>query len=98
MTTALSSSNSDSDNNKDNNYKTIVIGGGRIGSLIANNNGNNNDDDDTLLLGRNDPIATSIDEDGEGPIFIATRNDVLDSLVEGCPERRKKDLVFLQNG
>jgi hypothetical protein len=68
---------------------TIVIGGGRIGSLISN---------DAKLLGRNDPVASSIDPNGEGPIFIATRNDVLESIVEDCPESRRKDLVFLQNG
>lgn len=69
--------------------ETIVIGGGRIGSLISN---------DAKLLGRNDPIASSIDANGEGPIFIATRNDVLESIVDECPASRRGDLVFLQNG
>lgn len=68
---------------------TVVIGGGRIGSLISS---------DATLLGRNDPIPTSIDADGSGPIFIATRNDVLAQIVDDCPPSRKKDLVFLQNG
>lgn len=68
----------------------VVIGGGRIGSLIANN--------DATLLGRGDSIASSIDADGEGPIYIATRNDVLSSIVDECPISRRKDLVFLQNG
>lgn len=68
---------------------TIVIGGGRIGSLISNN---------AKLLGRSDSIAKSIDANGEGPIFIATRNDVLGSIVDDCPISRRKDLVFLQNG
>lgn len=69
--------------------ETIVMGGGRIGSLISKN---------AKLLGRSDPISTSIDANGEGPIYIATRNDVLDNIVDECPESRKKDLVFLQNG
>mmetsp|Transcript_14107 Transcript_14107/g.20028 ORF Transcript_14107/g.20028 Transcript_14107/m.20028 type:complete len:301 (-) Transcript_14107:77-979(-) len=69
--------------------ETIVIGGGRIGSLISN---------DAKLLGREDSIAESIDSNGEGPIFIATRNDVLGSIVDDCPASRRKDLVFLQNG
>lgn len=69
--------------------ETIVIGGGRIGSLISN---------DAKLLGRQDSIAESIDANGEGPIFIATRNDVLGSIVDDCPPSRRKDLVFLQNG
>jgi hypothetical protein len=69
--------------------KTIVIGGGRIGSLIS---------DGASLLGRNDSISSSIDADGDGPIYIATRNDVLESIVDECPLNRRKDLVFLQNG
>lgn len=69
--------------------ETIVIGGGRIGALISK---------DAKLLGRSDPIPTSIDPNGSGPIYIATRNDVLDSIVDECPVSRRKDLVFLQNG
>ena len=69
--------------------ETIVIGGGRIGSLISA---------DAKLLGRADPIASSIDPDGSGPIFVATRNDVLSSIVDECPASRRGDLVFLQNG
>ena len=72
-----------------NHEETIIIGGGRIGSLISQN---------AKLLGRNDPISTSIDANGSGPIFIATRNDVLSQIVDDCPASRRKDLVFLQNG
>lgn len=64
-----------------------IIGGGRIGSLLAEGG-------ESTLLGRGD----SIDPNGSGPIFIATRNDALDGIVEACPENRRKDLVFLQNG
>merc|ERR1711982_70220 len=71
-----------------NNFCT-VIGGGRIGSLLIG------DGDNSLLLNRGD----SIPEDGIGtPILIATRNDALDGIIDSCPEKRKKDLVFLQNG
>ena len=69
--------------------ETIVIGGGRIGSLISSN---------AKLLGRSDPISTSIDPNGTGPIYVATRNDVLSSIVDECPKSRRSDLVFLQNG
>lgn len=69
--------------------KDVVIGGGRIGSLLS---------DGATLLGRNDSISSSIDDDGDGPIYIATRNDVLESIVDECPMNRRKDLVFLQNG
>ncbi|KAL3944344.1 MAG: hypothetical protein SGBAC_001591 [Bacillariaceae sp.] len=64
-----------------------IIGSGRIGSTLAKA-GN------CLVLGRND----SIDANGEGPILIATRNDALDGIIEMCPDNRKNDLVFLQNG
>ena len=64
-----------------------VIGAGRIGSLLAQ--GGN-----AVLLGRDD----SIDPNNSGPILIATRNDSLDGIVDACPEHRRKDLVFLQNG
>lgn len=65
-----------------------IIGGGRIGSLL--HQGGN-----SILLKRGDKIP----EDNEGtPIFIATRNDSLDGIINECPKNRLKDLVFLQNG
>ena len=64
-----------------------IIGAGRIGSLLA-------EAGNTIVLGRND----SIDPNKEGPILIATRNDALDAIVDNCPENRRKDLVFMQNG
>jgi hypothetical protein len=65
-----------------------IVGGGRIGSLLAQGG-------PSLLLGR----GQSIPPDSEGtPIFIATRNDALDSIIDSCPPNRKSDLVFLQNG
>jgi len=87
--THVSSSMQTSTYLKSQNGETIIIGGGRIGSLISQ---------DAKLFGRNDPISTSIDANGSGPIFIATRNDVLGQIVDDCPASRKKDLVFLQNG
>jgi len=64
-----------------------VVGGGRIGGLLSSG--------DSTLLGRGDSISS----ENEGtPILIATRNDSLDSIVNECPDNRKKDLVFLQNG
>ncbi len=64
-----------------------IIGSGRIGGALAKA-GN------CVVLGRSD----TIDPNGEGPILIATRNDALDGIVEKCPENRRKDLVFMQNG
>jgi hypothetical protein len=65
-----------------------IIGGGRIGSLLAQGGG------ETTLLRRGD----SINAHGTGPILIATRNDALGVIVDACPDSRRKDLVFLQNG
>lgn len=68
-----------------------VVGGGRIGSMLVG------DDDETksLLIKRGDTIP----EDGEGtPILLATRNDALEGIIDACPENRRKDLVFMQNG
>jgi len=63
-----------------------VVGKGRIGSLF--------EADDVTFIGRNDKI----NPDASGPILLATRNDALDGIVENCPESRRKDLVFMQNG
>lgn len=64
-----------------------IIGNGRIGSTLAKA-GN------CEFVGRDGEI----DENGKGPILIATRNDALDKIIEKCPDCRKPDLVFLQNG
>lgn len=67
-----------------------VVGGGRIGSMLTSAAAS------SLLLKRGDVIP---EDSGEGsPILLATRNDALDGIVEACPEHRRKDLVFLQNG
>ena len=91
MTSTLSSQTkleaSEAGNNDAPSFYT-VIGGGRIGSLL-------HQDGKSLLLKRGDKIPA----DNEGtPIFIATRNDSLDGIIDECPGNRLKDLVFLQNG
>ena len=68
---------------------TIIGGNGRIGDLLASLGGGGD-----TILGRED----SIPADGEGPIFVCTRNDVLASIVAKTPEHRQEDLVFMQNG
>ncbi len=66
-----------------------IIGGGRIGEMLweANNH------KDVLSRSRQDPIPTA-----PGPIYIATRNNDLDAIIEKTPTDRHEDLVFLQNG
>ena len=44
-------------------------------------------------------LASGIPADGTGPIYVATRNDALSSVIDKCPASRKEDLVFYgQNG
>jgi hypothetical protein len=69
--------------------RVTIIGGGRIGSLLSSSTGGK-----TVLLGRDNVI----DADDPGPILVCTRNDALDGIVDACPENRRKDLVFVQNG
>eukprot|EP00560_Eucampia_antarctica_P008360 CAMPEP_0197825744 /NCGR_PEP_ID=MMETSP1437-20131217/2782_1 /TAXON_ID=49252 ORGANISM="Eucampia antarctica, Strain CCMP1452" /NCGR_SAMPLE_ID=MMETSP1437 /ASSEMBLY_ACC=CAM_ASM_001096 /LENGTH=295 /DNA_ID=CAMNT_0043425881 /DNA_START=162 /DNA_END=1049 /DNA_ORIENTATION=+ len=78
----------DKSSDGDDGFGTIV-GGGRIGGLLNSAGG------ESILLGREDSISS--EKEGT-PILIATRNDSLESIVDECPENRKKDLVFLQNG
>lgn len=40
----------------------------------------------------------SVPLDFEGPIFVCTRNDDLDAVLEATPPSRWNDLVFFQNG
>lgn len=66
----------------------MIVGGGRVGNALAQMGTND------LVVKRGEPIPA----DGEGPIFVCTRNDSLAGIVEACPENRREDLVFLQNG
>jgi len=68
---------------------TIIGANGRIGDLLASLNLGKD-----TLVGR----ADSIPEDGQGPIFVCTRNDVLSEVIDKTPMSRREDLVFLQNG
>ncbi|GMH61337.1 hypothetical protein TrLO_g8721 [Triparma laevis f. longispina] len=65
-----------------------VVGGGRIGELLMSSS------TDNKIIGRNDDM----DNLPSGPIYVCTRNDALNDVVERCPSDRRGDLVFLQNG
>lgn len=82
-----SSNGSESENSASPPPFSAIVGNGRIGGALS-------EAGNCVVLGRSD----SIDADGEGPILLATRNDALDEIIENCPENRRKDLVFLQNG
>lgn len=70
--------------------KGTIVGGGRIGSLLYDLNGKQ----DVFNSARTDSLKNG----GEGPIYVCTRNNDLESIIEGCPAARREDLVFLQNG
>ncbi|KAI8108034.1 hypothetical protein M9434_006065 [Picochlorum sp. BPE23] len=70
----------------------IIVGNGRVGAAFADM-GDGND----VVVKRGEAIVP----DGEvkkGPIVVCTRNDDLESIVEGTPADRREDLVFIQNG
>lgn len=67
----------------------IIIGGGRIGNALQGMG-----DGRDVLIRRNQSIPTDFD----GPIFVCTRNDDLDAVVESTPQSKRSDLVFFQNG
>ena len=67
----------------------IIIGGGRIGDLLYSSNG----EKDVYLNKRGMDIP-----DTTGPIYVCTRNNDLDEIVDKTPKNKLNDLVFLQNG
>lgn len=67
----------------------IIVGGGRVGSALKD-------------MGRNDVVIKRGDAfpetPKEGPIYVCTRNESLQGIIDWTPEGRREDLVFLQNG
>ncbi|KAK8916920.1 hypothetical protein KSP39_PZI023123 [Platanthera zijinensis] len=67
----------------------IIVGGGRVGRALQDMG-----DGRDVLVGRGQNVSADID----GPIFVCTRNDDLDAVLEAAPSSRWSDLVFFQNG
>ncbi|KAA8499992.1 hypothetical protein FVE85_7577 [Porphyridium purpureum] len=67
----------------------VIVGKGRIGSLLEQC-GSQGD----VVLGRGEQVPP----EHTGPVYICTRNDDLQAIIEACPENKRPDLVFLQNG
>lgn len=70
----------------------IVIGAGRIGTAL-----HELDPQSIVLIDRTQGWEVLAGEPGR-PILVAVRNDDLDAVLERVPERRRVDLVFVQNG
>jgi len=68
----------------------IIIGGGRVGQALFDM-GVEGD----VIVKRDDEFPSS---PSSGPIFVCTRNDVLETVIEKTPANRREDLIFMQNG
>ncbi|XP_002967967.2 uncharacterized protein LOC9631054 [Selaginella moellendorffii] len=68
----------------------VIVGRGRIGSALEKL-GHGRD----VVLLRGQPFPSSL---SSGPIFVCTRNNDLDAVVDATPAHRREDLVFFQNG
>lgn len=68
---------------------STIVGSGRIGSFLREQGPG-----DDLVITR----GQSIPEDAPGPVYLCTRNDDLEDIIENCPPSKREDLVFLQNG
>ena len=71
--------------------KGTIIGGGRIGGLLHELNGGV---DQLITRNSHEKISSGV----EGPIYVCTRNNDLEAIIEACPKDRRDDLIFLQNG
>lgn len=70
-----------------------IVGAGRIGQTLQGF-GKDAGFEDTLVK-----RGEKIPADGSGPIYVCTRNDALDAVIDECPPNRRSDLVFYgQNG
>ena len=68
----------------------IIVGNGRVGNALRDM-GPAGD----VIVKRGDPFPS---EPATGPIYVCTRNDALQGVIDWTPQSRRADLVFLQNG
>ena len=70
----------------------IVGGGGRVGSMLRNFGERRGFDD--VIIQRGELIPA----DHPGPVYICTQTEDLSAVIAACPDEKKDDLVFLQEG
>eukprot|EP00171_Calliarthron_tuberculosum_P013899 IDg13899t1 len=68
---------------------STIVGSGRLGNFLRTQG----DGSDLVVL-----RGEAIPADAPGPVYLCTRNDALESIIESCPPSKRDDLVFLQNG
>lgn len=69
--------------------QSTIVGTGRIGEFLKANG-----DGTDLIIKRGEAIPA----DAPGPVYLCTRNDDLEDIIINCPDEKKDDLVFMQNG
>ena len=84
--------------------RVIIGSSGRIGNALISmlkendDNGSNGAVEIIEINSSNIKTPDIIPKDGKGPIYVCTRNNVLEDIINLTPDARKEDLVFLQNG
>ena len=61
----------------------VIIGAGRVGQALEKMGGGKD-----IVVKRGD----SVPADSTGPIYVCTRNDALDAVVEATPEHRRQGM------
>lgn len=71
---------------------SIIVGDGKIGTMLLDFGARNSHDD--VIVRRGDVIPA----DHPGPVYVCTPVSELEQVIDDCPEAKKEDLVFLQDG
>ena len=71
---------------------SIIVGQGKIGSMLLDFGSRNGYED--VVIKRGDPIPA----DHPGPIYVCTQLADVPAVIGACPDEKKDDLVFLQDG
>ena len=71
---------------------SIIVGNGRIGSMLLDFGSRNGYND--VVVKRGDVIPSG----HAGPVYVCTQTADLAAVIAACPEDKKDDLVFLQDG
>ena len=71
---------------------SVIVGTGRIGTMLRGFGERRGYED--VLIKRGDPIPA----DHPGPVYVCTPTADLAAVIAACPEEKKDDLVFMQDG
>lgn len=71
---------------------SVIVGPGKIGSMLLDFGKRKGFED--VVVKRGDKIP----EDHPGPVYVCTQAADLEAVIAACPENKKDDLVFMQDG